>query len=363
MQQPDKQDNIAKAQMLLATRRFLKLDEWLLSQMRGWQNQTETGNAYGLLMHPDTLFSKDETPKQRLEILSDWAQQCPTSYHVHCLMGLFWHEQAWVIRRGNEPEHEVEDSQWLGAQLCCDYAVLSFLNAIVCHPRPTHAFRHLMNLAGGFGEPYWLRALFNGQAPKPLHEQFNIQDSPVWHQGAAYLYPLGIAPATHWPQQLPAPLQHTRRDGEDALNYWLRMAMSVRHSDVGSMESYLLFHSSYWGGGEEEQNLIIEGPLCAEFSDAERNQFRANALLDALAGKLPTVDLRVPSSCSCAWQHYWRSRWSRRRALLCWTLLEPVLPIGKTTTLPDYRFMPSCSRWRPTPCPAGSPRCLSHARC
>lgn len=290
MQQPDKQDNIAKAQMLLATRRFLKLDEWLLSQMRGWQNQTEISNAYGLVMHPDTLFSKDETPQQRLEILNDWAQQCPTSYHVHCLMGMFWHEQAWVIRRGNGPEHEVEDSQWLGAQLCCDYAVLSFLNAIVCHPRPTHAFRHLMNLAGGFGEPYWLRALFNGQIPKPLHEQFNIKDSPVWHQGAAYLYPLGVAPATHWPQQLPSPLQHTRREGEDALDYWLRMAMSVRHSDVGSMESYLLFHSSYWGGGEEQQNLIIEGPLCAEFSDAERNQFRANALLDALAGEIADRD-------------------------------------------------------------------------
>ncbi len=286
MQQPDKQDNIAKAQMLLATRRFLKLDEWLLSQMRGWQNQTEAGNAYGLIMHPDTLFSKDENAHQRLEILNDWVQQCPTSYHVHCLMGMFWHEQAWVIRRGKGPEHEVEDSQWLGAQLCCDYAVLSFLNAIACHPRPTHAFRHMMNLAGGFGEPYWLRALFVGQSPKPLHEQFNIKDSPVWHQGAAYLYELGVAPATHWPQQLPSALQQTRRDQEDALDYWLRMAMSVRHSDVGSMESYLLFHSSYWGGGEEQQNQIIEGPMCAEFSDDERNQFRANALLDALAGEI-----------------------------------------------------------------------------
>ncbi len=286
MQQPDKQDNIAKAQMLLATRRFLKLDEWLLSQMRGWQNQTEADNAYGLIMHPDTLFSKDESPQQRLEILSNWAQQCPTSYHVHCLMGMFWHDHAWVIRRSNGPEQEVEDSQWLGAQLCCDFAVLSFLNAITCHPRPTHAFRHMMNLAGGFGEPYWLRALFAGQAPKPLHEQFNIQDSPVWHQGAAYLYELGISPATHWPQQLPAALQQTRRDQEDALDYWLRMAMSVRHSDVGSMESYLLFHSTYWGGGEEQQSRIIEGPLCAEFSDDERNQFRANALLDALAGEI-----------------------------------------------------------------------------
>lgn len=286
MQQPDKQDNIAKAQMLLATRRFLKLDEWLLSQMRGWQNQTEADNAYGLIMHPDTLFSKDENAQQRLEILNDWVQQCPTSYHVHCLMGMFWHDYAWVIRRGKGPEHDVEDSQWLGAQLCCDYAVMSFLNAIACHPRPTHAFRHMMNLAGGFGEPYWLRALFAGQSPKPLHEQFNIQDSPVWHQGAAYLYELGVAPAAHWPQLLPSSLQQTRRNQEDALDYWLRMAMSVRHSDVGSMESYLLFHSSYWGGGEEQQNLIIEGPLCAEFSNDERNQFRANALLDALAGEI-----------------------------------------------------------------------------
>lgn len=290
MQQPDNQDNIAKAQMLLATRRFLKLDEWLLSQMRGWQNQSEADNAYGLIMHPDTLFAKDDGAIQRLEILRNWEQQCPTSYHVHCLLGMFWHEQAWVIRRGNGPEHEVEDSQWLGAQLCCDYAVLAFLNAIACHPRPTHAFRHMMNLSGGFGEPYWLRALFAGEQPKPLHEQFNIQNSTVWQEGAAYLYELGVNPATHWPQQLPAALQQTRRHDEEALDYWLRMAMSVRHSDVGSMESYLLFHSTYWGGGDEQQNQIIDGPLCAEFSEDERNQFRANALLDALAGEIADRD-------------------------------------------------------------------------
>lgn len=290
MQQPDNQDNIAKAQMLLATRRFLKLDEWLLSQMRGWQNQSEADNAYGLIMHPDTLFAKDDGAIQRLEILRNWEQQCPASYHVHCLLGMFWHEQAWVIRRGNGPEHEVEDSQWLGAQLCCDYAVLAFLNAIACHPRPTHAFRHMMNLSGGFGEPYWLRALFAGEQPKPLHEQFNIQNSTVWQEGAAYLYELGVNPATHWPQQLPAALQQTRRHDEEALDYWLRMAMSVRHSDVGSMESYLLFHSTYWGGGDEQQNQIIDGPLCAEFSEDERNQFRANALLDALAGEIADRD-------------------------------------------------------------------------
>lgn len=290
MQQPDNPDNIAKAQMLLATRRFLKLDEWLLSQMRGWQNQSEADNAYGLIMHPDTLFAKDDGPLQRLEILGSWVQQCPTSYHVHCLLGMFWHEQAWVIRRGNGPEHEVEDSQWLGAQLCCDYAVLAFLNAIACHPRPTHAFRHMMNLGGGFGEPYWLRALFAGEQPKPLHEQFNIQNSAVWQEGAAYLYALGVSPATHWPQQLPAALQHTRRPDEEPLDYWLRMAMSVRHSDVGSMESYLQFHSSYWGGGDEQQNQIIDGPLCAEFTEEERNQFRAHALLDALAGEIADRD-------------------------------------------------------------------------
>ncbi|KQN46964.1 hypothetical protein ASE93_12710 [Serratia sp. Leaf50] len=290
MQQPDKQDNIAKAQMLLATRRFLKLDEWLLSQMRGWQNQSEADNAYGLMMHPDTLFSKEETAVQRLEILGDWQQQYPTSYHAHCMLGMFWHEQAWVIRNELGPEHEVEDSQWLGAQLCCDYAVISFLNAIACHPRPTHAFRHMMNLSGGFGEPYWLRALFAGKQPKPLHEQFNIQGSQVWQQGVAYLYQIGVAPVTHWPQQLPAALQNTRRHEEDALDYWLRMAMSVRHSDVGSMESYLLFHSSYWGGNDERQNQIIDGPLCAEFSDEERNQFRANALLEALGGDIADRD-------------------------------------------------------------------------
>ena len=286
MPQQDQPDNISKARMLLATRRFLKLDEWLLSHMRSWQNQGESYSDYGLLMHPSTLFGGTESQTLNpLEILSDWAQQCPQSYHAHVLLGMVWHENAWMIRQAPN-EEDIEDHQWLGAQLCCDYAVLAFLKAIELHPRPTHAFRHMMNLSGGFGEPYWLKSLFAGEIPKPLHEKFSIQGSEVWQAGIAHIHALGFEPATHWPQSLPAALQQTRKTDEDALSYWLRMAMSVRHADVGTMESYLLFHSAFWGGSDEQQMLIIDSPLCAEFSDDERNQFRANALCDALSGEI-----------------------------------------------------------------------------
>lgn len=286
MPQQDQSDNISKARMLLATRRFLKLDEWLLSLMRGWQNQTDDDNAYGLLMHPATLFTGTESPPLNpLEILSDWAQQCPQSYHAHVLLGMVWHENAWFIRQ-TQAGQEVEDHQWLGAQLCCDYAVLAFLRAIELHQRPTHAYRHMMNLSGGFGEPYWLKSLFAGEIPLPLHEKFSIQGSEVWQAGIAHLHALGFEPATHWPHTLPAALQDTRKPGEEALAHWLRMAMSVRHADVGTMESYLLFHSAFWGGSDEQQLLIIDSPLCAEFSEEESNQFRANALCDALSGDI-----------------------------------------------------------------------------
>lgn len=286
MPHQDQHDNISKARMLLATRRFLKLDEWLLSQMRGWQNQGEGHSDYGLLMHPATLFTGTESPPLNpLEILSDWAQQCPQSYHAHALLGMVWHENAWIIRQPQEGE-DVADHQWLGAQLCCDYAVLSFLRAIELHPRPTHALRHMMNLSGGFGEPYWLKALFAGEIPKPLHEKFSIQGSEIWLAGVAHIHALGFEPATHWPQILPAALQQTRKNDEEALDYWLRMAMSVRHADVGTMESYLLFHSAFWGGSDAQQMQIIDSPLCAEFSEEERNQFRANALCDALSGDI-----------------------------------------------------------------------------
>lgn len=281
MHHPEQPDNLSKARMLLATRRFIKLDEWLLSQMRGWQNQTEIHSDYGLLMHPGSLFAANESTQYRLQLLDDWATQCPTSYHAQVLLGMLWHEQAWVIRQSHTGE-EIADHQWLGAQLCCDYAVMAFLAAIERHPRPTHAFRHLMNLSGGFGEPYWLRALFAGDIPKPLHEQFNIENSPIWQEGAQHLYAIGVEPLTHWPHQLPIALQHTRRTDEDPLDYWLRMAMSVRHNDVGSMESYLLFHSTYWGGNAQQQQAIIDSHVCAEFSEQERNQFRATAMLDAL---------------------------------------------------------------------------------
>lgn len=289
MPQENQHDNLSKARMLLATRRFVKLDEWLLSLMRGWQNQTDSHSDYGLVLHPGTLIAGAENHTvDPLDILSDWAQQCPQSYHAHVLLGMFWHEQAWVIRNANG-EH-VEDSQWLGAQLCCDYAVLAFLRAIELHPRPTHAFRHLMNLSGGFGEPYWLRDLFAGKSPLPLHEKFNIAGSQVWQTGVGYLHAIGVEPATHWPQSLPAALQQTRKADEEALDYWLRMAMSVRHSDVGSMESYLIFHSAAWGGDDSQQMAIIDGPLCAEFDEDERNHFRANALIDALSGEIADKD-------------------------------------------------------------------------
>jgi len=290
MSQQLQHDNLSKARMLLATRRFVKLDEWLLLLMRGWQNQTELYSDYGLVLHPGTLTAGAETHTvDPLELFSDWAQQCPQSYHAHVLLGMFWHEQAWKIRQGNASD-EVEDSQWLGAQLCCDYSVLAFLRAIELHPRPTHAFRHLMNLSGGFGEPYWLRDLFAGHQPLPLHEKFNIAGSVVWHEGVAHLHALGVEPATRWPQTLPAALKNSRKEGEEALDYWLRMAMSVRHSDVGTMESYLIFHSAAWGGDDERQIEIIEGPLCAEFSDTERNHFRANALTDALSSDIADRD-------------------------------------------------------------------------
>lgn len=290
MSQQHQHDNLSKARMLLATRRFVKLDEWLLLLMRGWQNQTDLNNGYGLVLHPGTLTAGADTQSMDpLEIFSDWAQQCPQSYHAHVLLGMFWHEQAWKIRQGNGSD-DVEDSQWLGAQLCCDYSVLAFLHAIELHPRPTHAFRHLMNLSGGFGEPYWLRDLFAGQHPLPLHEKFNIAGSAVWQAGVIWLHALGVEPATHWPQTLPTALINTRKDGEEALDYWLRMAMHVRHSDAGTMESYLIFHSAAWGGDDDQQMQVIDGPLCAEFSNAERNHFHANALMDALSGDIADRD-------------------------------------------------------------------------
>lgn len=290
MPHQDQSDTLSKARMLLATRRFLKLDEWLLSLMRGWQNQTEGDSVYGLLMHPATLFTGSETPPlNALEILSDWAQQCPQSYHAHVLLGMVWHENAWLIRQ-TAPGEEVEDHQWLGAQLCCDYAVLAFLRATELHQRPTHAFRHMMNLSGGFGEPYWLKSLFAGEVPLPLHEKFSIQGSEIWQAGVAHIHALGFEPATQWPQTLPVALQDTRKPDEEPVDHWLRMAMSVRHADVGTMESYLLFHSAFWGGSDEQQMLIIDSPLCAEFSEEERNQFRANALCDALSGDIADRD-------------------------------------------------------------------------
>jgi TPR repeat protein len=106
----------------------------------------------------------------------------------------------------------------------------------------------------------------------------------------AHLHALGIEPATHWPQTLPAALRNTRQEEEQALDHWLRMAMSVRQSDVGTMESYLIFHSAAWGGDDNQQMAIIDGPLCAEFSEDERNYFRANALTDALSGDIADRD-------------------------------------------------------------------------
>ena len=286
MPHPDTQpDEILRARTLLLTRRFAKLDEWLLMQMRGWQSHSDPHSPYGVVMSMETLFSGGELDAAgRLELLQEWVLHSPTSYHARVLLGMFWHEQAWAIRSQGD-EAEMPDSQWLGAQLCCDHAVLALLDAVACHPRPTHAFRHLMTLSGGFGEPYWLRALFAGEVPLPLHQKFKLENNPLWAEGVSWLHRLGAAAPSVWPSQLPASLP-PREEAEAPVDYWLRLALAVRPGDSGTLESWLVFQTPAWGGDQARMEEVVEGPLMAAFEEETRQRFRAEALLAALAGEV-----------------------------------------------------------------------------
>jgi TPR repeat protein len=277
-------DDILRARTLLLTRRFAKLDEWLLMLMRGWQSHTTPDSQYGLIMSMESLFGGSELDAAgRLELLREWVQLSPQSYHAQVLLGMFWHEQAWAIRSQGD-EDALPDSQWLGAQLCCDHAVQALLRAVACHPRPTHAYRHLMTLSGGFGEPYWLRALFAGEVPLPLHQKFSLTGNPVWAEGLLWLEALGAGVPEPWPSQLPEALAGTRSKEEDATDYWLRLALTVRPGDTGTVESWLVFQSPQWGGSPAHCEAMIDSALMAGFDEATRRRFRAEVLLFALGG-------------------------------------------------------------------------------
>ncbi|PLR51412.1 DUF4034 domain-containing protein [Chimaeribacter arupi] len=279
-------DDILRARTLLLTRRFAKLDEWLLMQMRGWQSHTTPDSQYGLIMSMESLFSGSELDgAARLELLREWVQLSPQSYHAQVLLGMFWHEQAWAIRSQGD-EAALPDSQWLGAQLCCDHAVQALLRAVGCHPRPTHAFRHLMTLSGGFGEPYWLRALFAGEVPVPLHQKFRLTGNPVWAEGLSWLEALGAGAPDPWPSQLPAALADTRGAEEEAIDYWLRLALAVRPGDTGTVESWLVFQSPHWGGSPAHSEAVLARVLKEGFDDATCRRFRAEILLFALSGEV-----------------------------------------------------------------------------
>lgn len=279
-------DDTLRARTLLLTRRFAKLDEWLLMLMRGWQSHTTPDSQYGLLMSMESLFSGSELDAAgRLELLREWVQLSPESYHAQVLLGMFWHGQAWAIRSQGD-EATLPDSQWLGAQLCCDHAVLALLRAVACHPRPTHAYRHLMTLSGGFGEPYWLRALFAGEVPLPLHQKFRLTGNPVWAEGLSWLAALGAGAPEAWPAQLPPALIETRNEGEAAPDYWLRLALAVRPGDTGTLESWLVFQSPHWGGDPAHREAVVDSALMAGFDDASQRRFRAEVLLYALGDEV-----------------------------------------------------------------------------
>ncbi|STQ43871.1 Uncharacterised protein [Ewingella americana] len=86
--------------------------------------------------------------------------------------------------------------------------------------------------------------------------------------------------------------------------------MSVRHSDVGSMESYLIFHSAP-GAVTTASKWRLSTARCAPSLMKTSVTISAQRLIDALSGEIADKDSERASTCKPSCTTCWLSRCGR----------------------------------------------------
>lgn len=206
-----------------------------------------------------------------MQALREWVAQRPHSYHAWLVLGAAWEQAAARIRSGRCAD-QVAGDQWMGAGLARDQAVTCFLKALACHRGGRLAWHRLLRVTCYLGEPEWLLAQQAGTVPDALPST-GLDDDLAYQAGVALVAPLG-GPLQQIPS-LPACLApRLPHEFEDGKIYWLRQALAASPNDLDLLGDYLYFLYPRWGGSHEQMQGFIDGPICKELTEAQRNDLR-----------------------------------------------------------------------------------------
>lgn len=239
-----------------------------------WWLGDAQGLVYEYLTEAGFLFdSVSVPPATRLALLNEWAACCPQSYHAQLLMASHVFDCAYQIRTSYVAAMVTEE-RFRAAGQACEIAAVAACRAMNLSPRPLRACTLMLLISGAFGEPHWVQALFSGQTPQadvPHDEEARRIDALALE----HLREHALSPIQHYPAELPRHLPpRAPHELEHAKDYWLHCALALKPNDLDTLLSYVHYLAPRWGGGPEEIEKFVRGPLCKELTEPERNALR-----------------------------------------------------------------------------------------
>ena len=264
-------------------RRFDEVERTLATlEAAWWQSADLPDDRYTFLASGSGLFDYASVDAAlRLELLTDWSQAYPGSYHARQILGHYYFRRACDIRTAAWAS-EVGDDQWVAAHMACVTAAEHLLKAMALSKRPALAAETMMQISRYLGQPDFLDALFRGAAVERTMQRDEFEPD-LYDAACAQLARHGLKPPGSVTATFPASLPPLKED--DAENpgfYWLRYCLSLRPRWPDILADYAQYLSPRWGGSDGEVEKFATGPLCSSLNEQERNSVRWPGVHDAL---------------------------------------------------------------------------------
>ncbi|MBB5539478.1 DUF4034 domain-containing protein [Rhizobium giardinii] len=274
-------------------RRFDEVERTMATlEANWWQSADSSEDRYTFLATGSGLFDYASIDAAlRLELLNDWSDAYPGSYHAKQIIGHYYFRRACDIRTAAWAS-DVGDDQWVAAHMACVTAAEHLLKAMALSERPALAAETMMQICQYLGQPDFVDALFRGSPVEKTmrREEFepDLYDAACAQLARHGLMPPGIVTAT-----LPASLPPLKEDeAENPGFYWLRYCLSLRPRWSEILADYAQYLSPKWGGGDGEVEKFATGPLCSSLNEQERNSIRWSAVHDSLTDYPQPGDVR-----------------------------------------------------------------------
>jgi hypothetical protein len=264
-------------------RRFDEVERTLVTlEAAWWQSAGLSDDRYTFLASGSGLFDYASVDAAlRLELLTDWSQAYPSSYHARQITGHYYFRRACDIRTAAWAS-DVGDDQWVAANMACVTAAEHLLTAMALSKQPALAAETMMQISQYLGQPDFVDALFRG-SPVEKTMQREEFDPDLYDAACAQLASYGLNPPGTVTATLPASLPPLKEgDVENPGYYWLRYCLSLRPRWPDVLAAYAQYLSPRWGGSDGEVEKFATGPVCSSLNEQERNSVRWPGVHDAL---------------------------------------------------------------------------------